>query len=595
MRPLQIRTTLPLTLILSLTLACAGGPSGDSKAAEEAARLVRELADDIWADTLENSTYYRLQEGLPIEKLEDLTLEEYHRNQANAVAWRERLARIDDAALDGDDRITYEILDFQLHDDGADDSDFWLTFDITAYQAPYAFTFAQQALAGHALDNPASAERYLALVREYGDIADQLTAKVEGQIERGIYLPKAGLTSTRATWEGIRAASPALLTVADERLTALAEEERAGFRERLDALIADHVTAGFDRLLLALGDAYETKAPEAVGIGQYPDGAEVYQRLIRSNTTLSLSADEIHARGKAAVAEISGRMQTVRDQLGFEGTAREFHDQVKQDPRFIAASPADVEERYMSFIHKIEPVIDGYFKVQPEAAYGVRRLPLSSEPGMTFGFYNPPTADDPVGYYNYNGSDLANRSLIGAGSLIYHELLPGHHFHIATQAENDGLQDLRQHYSVGAFTEGWAEYAASLGIEMGMYETPHDLYGRYIMEIFLATRLVVDTGMNALGWSLEQARAYMREHIFHSDVEIASETLRYSTSIPAQALAYRLGYEKLWELRKRAEAALGDTFDVRDFHDVILADGSRPLPVVEAGVDRYIAAASQAP
>ncbi len=578
---------------LALTLGCSDGDQTAQNSTAEAAAAVRQLADDVWADVLENSTYYRLQDGLPIEKLEDLTLEEHHRNLGNAAAWRERLSALDAESLAGDDRITYDILAFQLQDDGAGDEDYWLNFDITAYQAPYVFNFAQQALGAHSFTDAESADHYLALVGEYADIVDQLTAKVEGQMERGIYLPKAGLPPTRATWQGMQAAAPTALTVTDQRLEALSEEERTAFQSTLDTLLTERVDAGFERLLATLGDEYEANAPDAVGLGQYPDGPEVYERRIRSNTTLALTAEEIHQRGKDAVAEISARMKAVRDELGFEGTAREFHQELKLDSRFLAANPAEVEERYMSFIAKIEPIIDDYFRVQPEAAYGVRRLPLAAEPGMTFGYYNPPTADDPVGYYNYNGSDLANRSLIGAGSLIYHELLPGHHFHIATQAENEALQALRQRYSVGAFTEGWAEYAASLGLEMGMYETPYDLYGRYIMEIFLATRLVVDTGMNAFGWSLEEARAYMREHIFHSDVEIASETLRYSTSMPAQALAYRLGYEKMWELRKRAEESLGDAFDIRDYHDVVLTDGAKPLPVLEAKVDRYIAAASR--
>ena len=316
-------------------------------------------------------------------------------------------------------------------------------------------------------------------------------------------------------------------------------------------------------------------------------------RRIRSNTTLELSPEQIQERGKKAVSEISARMQAIRDDMGFKGTALEFNDQIRKDPRFLAESPQEVEDRFMEYIKRIEPKLGAYFRSRPKAAYGVRRLPPAAEAGMTYGFYSQPTAGDPVGNYNYNASDLPNRSLVWAGSLIYHELLPGHHFHLATQGENEALLDYRRKYSVGAFTEGWAEYAASLGIEMGMYETPEELYGRYIGEIFLASRLVVDTGMNALGWSLQDARDYMRQYVIQSDSEIASETLRYSTSIPAQALAYRLGYEKMWELRHRAEEALGDAFDIRDYHEVVLSDGAKPLVVLEAKVDRYIASALQ--
>lgn len=578
------------TFLVAIGLALLAGCGQQETEQDGSADRLRALADDIWADQLDNSTYLRLQEGLVIEKFEDLTLERHRQTLANQARWRQRLSEITPAALSDDDLITYEMLDFQLKDVGANDDDFWLAFDVTAYQAPYLFQFAHQALAAYRFTDRTSVDGYLTLVGEYADMIDHLVLKLDGQMARSILLPQAALPSVRAIWRGIQAAAPGTIRVAGQRLAALTEEDRAGFSAALDALMDDRVAGGFERLLDKLGQRYEAAAPVAVGIGQYPAGPQVYARLVRSHTTLDLSPQEIHERGKRAVADIAARMLAIRDQLGFEGTAREFHDHLKTDGRFIAATPADVEARYMAYIGRIEPHLDAYFEHRPKAAYGVRRLPLAAEPSMTFGYYNPPTAEDPVGYYNYNGSDLENRSLIGAGSLIYHELLPGHHFHLATQKENRSLHPLRQNYSVSAFTEGWAEYAASLGLEMGVYETPHDLYGRYIMEIFLASRLVVDTGMNALGWSLEDARAYMSAHLFHSDVEIASETLRYSTSIPAQALAYRIGYETFWGLRRRAEVLLGADFDIRAYHTVVLADGAQPLAVLTAKVDRYVAA-----
>jgi uncharacterized protein (DUF885 family) len=556
---------------------------------EQATTALRALADDVWNTAVESSTYLRLQEGLPINEFEDLTLEQYHEDQAKAAAFRTQLASIDSQQLSGDDLITYEILALQLEDNGASDDDFWLNFDITAYQAPYAVQFSKQALAAQQISDPAAADHYLKLVSELADILDQLKLKLDGQIERGIYLPKPALPSTQATWQGMGSVLPAELVPVDARLSALSAEQQAEFKAALDALITSRIVGGFERLLTTLGDDYEAQAPEAVGLSQYPGGLEVYKRKIRTETTLDLTPEEIHDRGLDAVADISARMAAIRNELGFEGTSEEFLVEIQADPAYIAQSPEEVEDRFMQYIHRIEPKLDSYFKYQPKAAYGVRRLPLAAEAGMTYGYYNPPTQDEPTGYYNYNASDLPNRSMVWAGSLIYHELLPGHHFHMATQDENEALQDFRKKYSVGAFTEGWAEYAASLAIEMGMYETPMELYGRYIGEIFLASRLVVDTGMNALGWSLQDARDYMSQYVIQSESEIASETLRYSTSIPAQALAYRLGFEKHWELRRKAEAALGDKFDIREYHNVVLSDGAKPLPVLEAKVDRYIA------
>ena len=557
-----------------------------------AASEVRDLADELWEFMLENSTYLRLQEGLPIEKFEDLTLERYNINQAIGENFRARLQSIDPSSLNGDDLITYEILQFELRDSGTNEDDYWLTFDITSYQGAYLFRFAQQALLTFPINDKTSADHYLILAEEYADIIDQNIAKVEGQMQRGLYLPKPALPATRLTWQGIKEASRPSLQVNDDRLSALPVNDREIFMESLSEL-QDRVEAGFDRLVSLIGDEYEAAAPEEVGLRQYPNGEAVYQRFIKNYTSLDLTPQEIHERGIKAVNEIESRMTNIRRQLGFEGTAREFIDQIMVDERFIARSSEEIETIFNLYIDRIEPLLDDYFKNTPKAAYGERRLPLAAEAGMTYGYYNLPTASDPVGYYNYNGSNPEKRSLIWAGSLIYHELLPGHHFHLATQNENKILQDYRRKYTSGAFTEGYAEYAASLGIEMGMYEDPYELYGRYLAEIFLASRLAVDTGLNALGWSLQEARDYMAKYVVQSKEEIASETLRYSTSIPAQALNYRLGYEKHWELRRRAEAALGEQFDIREYHDIVLSDGSKPLVVLELKVDRWIASKSQ--
>jgi uncharacterized protein (DUF885 family) len=225
----------------------------------------------------------------------------------------------------------------------------------------------------------------------------------------------------------------------------------------------------------------------------------------------------------------------------------------------------------------------------PKAPYGVLRLALASEKGVTYGYYDMPTPADPAGYYYYNGSDLDKRSLINAEHLIYHELIPGHHLHLALQLENATVHPVRKFLEYGAFTEGWAEYAASLGEEMGLYSDPYDLYGHLVMQSFLTSRLVVDTGMNYFGMPLVEARAYMKAHTFESDVQIASETLRYSTDFYAQALGYRLGYEKFWELRHRAERALGKRFDIRDFHAAPIGAGAMSLGVLEEHIDWFIA------
>jgi uncharacterized protein (DUF885 family) len=216
---------------------------------------------------------------------------------------------------------------------------------------------------------------------------------------------------------------------------------------------------------------------------------------------------------------------------------------------------------------------------------------------MTFGYYEPATRAQPVGLYRFNGSSLATRSLLTAAAVIYHELIPGHHFHVARQAENQQLHPLRRHmfFNVSpAYMEGWAEYAADLGWSMGLYDDPWDAYGRLAQERLTATRLVVDTAMNTGRWDLSEARTFMRQNVVDTEPQIVTESLRYATDVPAQALAYRTGYRAFTRLRERAQSALGARFDERDFHEWVIECGTLPIPTLEARVERRLAVARAA-
>jgi uncharacterized protein (DUF885 family) len=281
-------------------------------------------------------------------------------------------------------------------------------------------------------------------------------------------------------------------------------------------------------------------------------------------------------------------MADVRRQLGFEGSQQDFHQSLRTDPRFIAKTPEQVGERLLAAVRRIEPKISDCFLHTPRASYGVERLDPALEGSLTYGYYEWPTAAQPVGRYLYNGSKLDQRPLVNAAALIYHELVPGHHFQIALQGENEALPDFRREIFHTAFVEGWAEYASNLGLEMSLYQDPYDLYGRLLMDMFLSVRLVVDTGMNSLGWSRQRAVEFMKQNVLESDTQIDTETLRYSTDMPAQALAYKIGSAKLWQLRQRAEKVLGEHFDIRRFHEAVLSGGSMPLTILEWHIDRWL-------
>lgn len=281
-------------------------------------------------------------------------------------------------------------------------------------------------------------------------------------------------------------------------------------------------------------------------------------------------------------------IEVLARELGIEGGREGIRRMLQTDARFLAKTPEDVAQRYMQEIARIEPLIPKYFAEQPRALYGVTRLDPAAEATMTFGYYEPPTASNPRGEYHFNGSKLEQRPLLFTAPIIYHELVPGHHFQIALQLENEQLPPFRRmmgEFGFNAYTEGWAEYAAELAGEMGLYET-HDRLGRLMLDAFLSARLVVDPGMNYFGWSLEQARQYMRDNTFQSETEIQTETLRYSTAIPGQALGYKMGHRALDDLRAAVRANRGAAFDIRAFHKSLLDGGAMPISVLRAKVER---------
>jgi uncharacterized protein (DUF885 family) len=229
------------------------------------------------------------------------------------------------------------------------------------------------------------------------------------------------------------------------------------------------------------------------------------------------------------------------------------------------------------------------FRFGAKAGYDAEPLPEELSGSMTFGYYDPPNIINPIGRFLFNSNNLSQQQLSPLPCLNYHELVPGHHFHIASQFENELLPSVRKYGYFNAFNEGWAEYSATLAGELGMYAEPEAEFGRLGMDAFLTCRLIVDTGMNALGWPIEKAQAFMFENSIASELEIRTDTIRYACDIPGQALAYKLGEDYIVDLRTMMQKSLGNSFDVRDFHDVILAPGARPL--AEVSHDVHVATA----
>nr|MDQ3625423.1 DUF885 domain-containing protein [Verrucomicrobiota bacterium] len=306
--------------------------------------------------------------------------------------------------------------------------------------------------------------------------------------------------------------------------------------------------------------------------------------------TTNLSPREIHDLGVREVARILKEMESVVRETGFKGSFDEFVHFLRTDPRFYFTADEDLLKSYRDICKRIDPQLGRFFGRLPRLPYGVRRVPAYAQKSQPTAYYErgSPRIGRP-GYFYANTHNLASRPIWEMEALTLHEAVPGHHLQIALAQELENVPEWRKYDSYTAYIEGWALYAESLGSELGLYKDPYQKFGKLTFEMWRACRLVVDTGMHALGWSREQALDYMRKYSGKTEHNIVVEIDRYIVW-SGQALSYKIGELKIRELRGRATAALGDAFDLRAFHDLILGQGALPLDVLEKTVDEWIAA-----
>ena len=557
-------------------------------AATRSSELLAKAEKDYWDFLQKRSVFLRLRLGLPIDELPDLSEEGVIADARYGLSLTEKLRGLREHELSHEESLSLDMLRVQARELVDARRDYWLTFPVTPYASPQLV--AQQVFRTWRFEDPRDLERYAALLTRYATMIRQMEDKLREQARRGIRLPRAETSLVAETYRAaIAEPADSLFFVRADRLEGVLEQDRAPFSRRVESLISSRVNAALESLAKYVSGNYARKASASVGLGQYDGGKAYYRRLVKLHTTLDVTPEEVHELGLAEVERLNRELDRVRVAAGFEGSLSDFRRLLKSDPRFLPATPEDIGERLLEAQKRIESKIPHFFGRTPSAPAGIRRLAPTLEGAMTYGYYQAPTASDRRGYYYYNGSSLKDRSLLNAAALIYHELVPGHHFQISLQQENADLPSFRRESRWTAYTEGWGEYASSLAEEMGMYEDPYDRAGRLMMDAFLSARLVVDTGMNALGWSRPRAVAYMKENTLESDTQIATETLRYSCDIPGQALAYKMGSAKIRELRQKAERELRTSFDVRRFHDAVLGSGPMPLAILERHIDWYIA------
>jgi len=543
---------------------------------------------------LSDSFMWKIAEAREVGEFPDLSEEGAARIASQSLSELQQLDAIDVARLPHELALTLKVIRFRLEVDAQAHTRYWLAqtyswvpamFPVGPYGGGYLFSSALKVFTTFSFTFSSDADRYLALLEGYAHLIAQMHQRLLGQAARGIRIPRPALLNMRTLIQAQGEAACLALRVSRARLAGSAIS--SDFPDLVARRIEERVAPCYHALQDLIGTDYAAAAPEGVGIGQFDGGAGIYERLIAEHLSMRMSAEAVHRTGQERMRELETQMAQVRAAAGHPDRA-EFHQYLHSDSAWVAGTVDRLQGYFDEAIRRIEPAIDRLFRFKPLARYRTERLDPKLEASMTAGYYQPPMPTHPDGVYYFNASSLSERSLAGASSLIYHELIPGHHFHVASQRENPLLHPIRQQLLFNAFNEGWAEYAATLAGEIGLYADPCEHYGRLLKDAYYTCRLVVDTGMNALGWSLDQARQYLRAHTDLSEREIVSETLRYATDIPGQSLAYKLGEMKMRQVRDRAQLALSDRFDIRDFHDVVLGAGALPLDVLDWHVDAWL-------
>jgi uncharacterized protein (DUF885 family) len=517
------------------------------------------------------------------------------------------IREFDRARLTGQDRITYDIL-LDFYGAQAQYAQFeWLSSEGLYPISPMFGTQVQLASfmqTTHVVKNEKTARNYVARLQAMGPKLDALTADMQRQSAEGVVLPPALLEKSLVVIGDTTAPSPEespFVTTFAERM-AKAKDLDPKLQEQLRAeavaAVRTSVYPAYERMKAALIAERPKSEGTADGVGRLADGAAYYQAMLRQFTTTDYTPEQVHALGLAEVARIDAEMDALLDGQGLTGgTVAERMAALATDPRFLLpdtdAGRAELLAKYNAILDDMNARMPEYFRTIPPGKLAVERVPVSAEKGAARAYYSPAAMDGSrAGTFYANLRDTSETPTWGMKTLAYHEGIPGHHFQIATAHDLKGLPLIRQQPIYSAYSEGWALYAERLAAEIGLYrDDPFGDLGRLQAEMFRAVRLVVDTGIHAKGWSREQAIDYMVQTTGMNEDEVVSEVERYM-ALPGQACAYKVGQLKLLELRDRARAALGDRFDLKDFHTVVLENGAVPLTVLERLVDEWVAAAN---
>ena len=598
---------LPLAVSIVLASAgCATAPATDTGAAPTSSQATAPASDkakqldtlyaEYWEEVLRMNPVQATFQGdnRYNDQMPNFYTKEF-RDQMRAFTerWLARAEAIGPDGLDGQDLVSYEIFVNEAKDGLAGER--FPGHMMPVNQMGSIVTYAAMLGSGTGAQPFKTVKDYdnwLARGGQFPVLVDSAIANMREGMKAGVVQPRAlmvkvvpqidALMKSKAEdtlfWGPI-ASMPADFSAADKaRLT-------AAYR----AMIEGGMLPSFKKLRNFIANDYLPATRDSVGMDKLPSGADWYAYNVRQTTTTDLTPAQIHQIGLDEVARIHGDIRQVMKDVGFKGSLQEFFEFMRTDKRFEYASEEELLKHYRGLEAKIDQRVGEQFSLLPKAGFEIRPVEAYRAKSAAGGSYQGPSEDGTrPGIFYVNTYDLPTRKRWDAEDLYLHEAVPGHHFQIALQQELKGLPAFRRFGGQTAYIEGWGLYAESLGKELGVYTDPYDYFGYKQNELWRAIRLVTDTGLHSKNWSREQVIKYMLDNSAESETQATAEAERY-IAWPGQALAYKIGELKIQELKKRAQTKLGARFDPREFHAEVLKDGSLPLDVLEAKIDRWIA------
>ncbi len=547
-----------------------------------------EMAEDPFAATDAGITEYN-------DRTPSVSAADQERRAAKAAEFLGRLDAIDTSAFTHDDRVNADLLRFILKHKIA-------LAKFRPWRIPFLADSGFHSDIGHAVGSTpfrteSDYQTYLARLAALPAYIDQQKENMRIGLAEGFTQPKEIIPLIIPSFEAMApdsAGEHILYAPFIKMPSSISTRHQDAIRIEARMVIKNHVIPAFASLAAFMKEEYLPNARDTLGISETPDGEAYYAALVRYFTTLDdATADDIHEIGLKEVARIRKEMNTVIEVAGFDGSFEEFLEYLRTDRQFYAKTPQEMLDRAAWISKDIDGRLPAYFGKLPRQPYSVEPVPDNIAPNYTNARYvGAPLDATQGGQFWVNTYKIEIRPMYQLVAMALHEAVPGHHLQSALSKEIENAPEFRLGFYPHAYGEGWGLYSEKLGVEMGVYQTPYDHFGRLTWEMWRACRLVIDTGIHSKGWTRQQAMDYLASNTALSLHNVQTEIDRY-IAWPGQALAYKMGELTIWELRAKAEQELGDDFDIREFHDAVLTEGGLPLEMLRDQIDRYIAEAKE--